>query len=336
MPKVPVFGVYKSRWQARLLCFILLLATLPFLLLAGCKKPKVYKIGIVNIKPGLKSVVDGFKSGLVKSGFVEGKNIRYVYKTPQDSTEQIDAALKDLLTQKVDLLLTITTQVAQRAKVAVKGSNIPVIFAPVFSPVESGIVNSLVRPGVNFTGIQVGGNIGKALEWHKTLLPKSKRILVPCEREEENGAQEQSFSELKKAASKLGIELVVAEFRTLNDLKAIMADIPKDIDSIWLLNSPFVASKINMFTQAAIKRKLPLSTGTSQSRAGVLMSYGQNTFRTGEQASRLAHRILEGASAADLPVETSECFLTINMKTAHLIGIKVTDNVLQQADIVIR
>jgi len=332
VPKVPA----KEHWQPCLLCFIVLLSTVFIFSCTGCNKTKIFVIGIVNVNPGLKSVVDGFKSGLAKSGFVEGENVRYVHKNPQDSTDQIDAALKDLLTQKADLLLTITTHATQRARLAVRGSKIPVVFAPVFSPVESGLVNSLVRPGGNLTGIQVGGNIAKALEWHKAFFPKSKRILVPCKCEEENRVQEQSFSELRNAASKFGIELVVAEFQTLNDLKAIMADIPKDIDSIWLLNSPFAVSRIEIFTEAAIKCKLPLSTGTSQSRVGVLMSYGQNAFRTGEQASRLAHKILDGAPPSDLPVETSDFYLTINLKTARAIGIKVPDTLLQQADSIVR
>ena len=335
-PEPSAFGAYKNSRSSCLLFFIVLLSTVLLFSLAGCRQPKVFKIGIVNINPGLEPVVAGFKAGMSKKGFVEGKNIIYIYKRPQAGTDQIDAALKDLIAQKPDLLLTITTHVTQRARLAVKGGKMPVVFAPVFSPVESGLVNSLVHPGGNLTGIQVGGNIAKALEWHKTVVPKSRRILVPCKCEEENRVQEQSFSELEKAASKLGLELVVAEFQTLNDLKALMAAVPGDIDSIWLLNSPFAVSRMDVFTEAAIKRKLPLSTGTSQSGVGVLMSYGQNTFRTGEQASRLAHKILEGASPAYLPVETSDFYLTINLQTAHAIGIKVPDSVLQQADRIVR
>ncbi len=315
-----------------LVYFLLLSAALLFLF-PGCKKEKVFTVGIVNINPGLEAVVDGFKSGMAERyGYVEGKNITYVYKGALN-IDQIDAELKDLKARRVDLIFALTTHAAIKAKKAVEGTRIPVVFAPVLFPVKAGLVKTLIHPEGNLTGIQIGGSAGKALEFHKAVVPGTKNIFVPYHADEGAGY---SLSDLKEAAGKLGVNLIIKEVRNVNDLKAALDFIPGDADSIWLLNSPFFVSNIDLFVNTAIKQKLLLSSGTSQYKAGVMISYGQAPFRTGEQASRLAHSILQGAPPADLPVEISNFSLGINLKTAQEAGIEIPDDILQQADFIIR
>lgn len=304
-----------------------------FVISSGCKKEKLFTVGIVNVNPGLEAVVDGFKSGMAaKYGYVEGKNITYVYKGALN-VDLIDTELKDLKTRRVDLILALTTHVAVKAKKAVEGTKIPVVFAPVLFPVRAGLVKSLKHPDGNLTGIQVGGSTDKALEFLKSAVPGTKNIFVPYYADE--GA-DYSLSDLKEAAGKLGVKLIIKEVRNINDLKAAMEFIPGEADSIWLLNSSFLVSNIDLFVTTAIKRKLPLSSVTSQYRAGVMISYGQVPFRTGEQASRLAHSILRGTSPADLPVEITDFSLGINLKTAQAAGIEIPNDILQQANFIIR
>jgi putative ABC transport system substrate-binding protein len=66
------------------------------------------------------------------------------------------------------------------------------------------------------------------------------------------------------------------------------------------------------------------------------MSYGPGFFQLGEQVARLADKILQGTAPADLPVETADFFLSINLQTAQAIGLDISDDVLQQADTIIR
>ena len=70
---------------------------------------------------------------------------------------------------------------------------------------------------------------------------------------------------------------------------------------------------------------------------GVVLSYGPMDDRSGLQAARLAHDILiDKTPTSDLPVETADYCLGINLKTAQSMGLKISDDVLQQADFIIR
>ncbi|MBI5207154.1 MAG: ABC transporter substrate-binding protein [Candidatus Firestonebacteria bacterium] len=296
-------------------------------------REKIITIGILNINTGLKAVIYGFKTGMQKYKYVEGKNINYIYNSTLNMHE-LDGEIKSMIEKHVDMFLTISTPIAKYAKLALENKNIPIVFASVLLPVKSGIIDSLIHPGGNITGIQVGGSTEKALEWHKTILPNSKCILVPYVPNDE--ASKYSLANLEKAAAKLNIKLIIKQVFTSDDLKSVLETIPKEADSIWLLNSNFLVSNIKIFTDSAIRHKIPLSSGTSQYKSGVLVSYGQDPFETGIQASRLAHNILHGVSPSDLPVETADFFLGINLKTAELIGIKIPDDILQQADGIVR
>ena len=94
--------------------FMMIISALILFTLTGCDNPKVYKIGIVNAVPAHEAIVAGFKSGLAKSGFIDGKNITYLYKDTIRS-DQIDAVLHDLVRKNVDLIFVVTTPVAKKA-----------------------------------------------------------------------------------------------------------------------------------------------------------------------------------------------------------------------------
>ena len=66
------------------------------------------------------------------------------------------------------------------------------------------------------------------------------------------------------------------------------------------------------------------------------MGYGPDPFTGGQQAAGIVDRILRGADPSELPVETAEYFLMINLETAMMIELEVPRGVLRQADLIAR
>ena len=72
------------------------------------------------------------------------------YRYAEDKLERLPALAEELVRLQVDLLIAPTTVEARAAKAATK--TIPIVFYNVPDPVDSGLVDSLARPGANITG----------------------------------------------------------------------------------------------------------------------------------------------------------------------------------------
>ena len=70
--------------------------------------------------------------------------------------------------------------------------------------------------------------------------------------------------------------------------------------------------------------------------AGVLMSYGDRIIESMGRLPYYVDRIFRGAKPADLPVEQpTKLYLTINLKTAKVLGLTIPPSLLISAEQVI-
>jgi len=306
------------------------------LLLAACgtSQPKTVTVGVVNLSPTLSSAFDGFKEGLTEQGYVEGENVTYIYDGPVGSADALDPAIQKLVEAEVDLIFALSTPATLKAKKAVGGTDIPLVFAPVSDPVGSGVVADLRNPGGNLTGIKAGGSGPKALDWLMTIVPDAKQLFVLHNPDDSSSVQ--VLASLEGPAAAVGVELVVSEVRNKDEAAAAMANVPEGIDAVFILPSSRITAGADAIVQAAIEQGMPTATTSYLVEKGVLMTYGAEYFRVGKQAARLADQILKGAKAGDLPVETAEFVLGVNLPTAEAIGLDISDEILRQADVVIR
>jgi putative ABC transport system substrate-binding protein len=319
-----------SLWLALALCVI---AGGPLVACGPAKTPETFVIGVVNPTAIMEPVLEGFKAGMTELGYTEGQ-ITYLYDGPV-AKDALAPVVQGFLDKKVDLILALTTPGAQVAQSTAAGNDVPIVFVPVTDPVQAGLVASLKQPGGNITGITTGGSDAQRLEWLLRVAPDVKRIYLPYNPTDKSPVG--ALVQIQEAATKLGVELVLREASTTDEVQAAITNIPDDVDAIFIGPDSLVGSLYKDWVSAAIERKLPL-TGSSLSHveAGMLLSYSYDNEAVGKQAARLADQIFKGVKPADLPVETSEFFLSLNLKTADAIGLVIPDDILRQARQVFR
>ena len=119
-----------------------------------------------------------FVQGMRDLGYVEGKNIAFVYRTAEGRRERYSDLVAELVRLKVDVIVADGTAPGLAAKKAT--STIPIVMTSSTDPVGTGLVASLARPGGNVTGLtNVGGEIGgKLLELLKEITPGLSRVAI--------------------------------------------------------------------------------------------------------------------------------------------------------------
>ncbi len=324
----------KFKHQRKWICIAIVFLAL---FLSGCSgeiKSQNYTIGIIATAPVHVPLIDGLKAGMAESGYVEGEKVNYIYNGIIESDAQvIDAEIENLLAQNIDLLYVLGDLPALQAKQAVAGTDMPVLIGAVTNPVEQEMVESISNPGGNLTGTRVGLEAPKALEWLVKIVPEAKKIYVPYS--PEDGASLGTLASLGETPSQLGVELVHGQVSSFDEALAAIENLPDDIDAIFFIPAPLLAARTEELSQAAIKAGIP--TGASYPIApSVLITDAANLFEVGKQSARQADQIFKGIKPAEIPIETAEDYSTINLQTAKAIGLEILDEILRQADTIVR
>ena len=281
--------------------------------------------------------IEAFLQGLRELGYLQGKNIALEYRAAEGKSERYPALASELVSLKVDVIVTAGAASTRAAREAT--STIPIVMVQDSDPVGSGFVASLARPGGNITGLStLAPEIsGKRLELLKEIVPKLSRVATLGTSNYPGNAQ--SLKETEIAAAAFGVRVQYLDTLGPQDIeRAFRAANRENADAVLLLQSFVLNSHRKQIVNLAIKGRHPaIYYSPEWVNDGGLMSYGVSFTDLNHRAASYVDKILKGAKPADLPVEQPTKFeFVINLKTAKQIGLTIPPNVLARADRVIQ
>jgi len=296
---------------------------------------KVPRIGFLRSGPPPQAWVEGFKQGLHELGYVEGQNIIVEYRFGDGSTDRLADLGAELLRLKVDVIVASATPAALAAKNLTQ--TVPVVFAAVLDPVDSGVVNSLSRPGGNLTGVSFMSLdlATKRVGLLKEVVPRLSRLAVLGNLGHASYASQIRVIEI--AAQSLGVKVEAIGVRGPNDFDAAFR-VARKAQALIQLDEVLFSTHRTSLVRLAVASKLPAVYGFREHvEAGGLMSYGASFRELYRRAAVYVDKILKGAKPADLPVEQPTKFeLVINLKTAKALGLTIPPSLLMRADEIIQ
>ncbi len=280
--------------------------------------------------------LEALRAGLRKLDYVEGQTITIEARWADGHTERLPQLAAELVRFPVDILCTAGSQASAAAKQAT--STIPIVFANVAFPDQSGLVISYPRPGGNITGVAfIGPEYGKRLELLKEASPKLSRVALIYN--PENTGSVLALQETRRWATALGIRLEPHQFGGPQDFDRVFRAIAgKRPDALMTTADPLIASYRTRIVEFAAKhRLLSMYPGKEFVDAGGLMFYGGSIPEMYRRAAVYVDEILKGAKPSDLPVEQPTKFdMVINLKTAKALGLRIPQSILVRADQVIQ
>jgi ABC-type uncharacterized transport system substrate-binding protein len=284
--------------------------------------------------PTAQQYVAVFVQGLRDLGWIEGRNLRSVYRWSQGNAELARTQAAELVGLAPDVILTASTTnltALQRLSPAT-----PIVFTSVSDPVAQGFVLNLAHPGGNITGFtayefSIGG---KWVDLLKQIAPATTRVAVVFN--PQTAPQAKFFlSSVEAGAQTFGVSVAALHLRSVDEIEPAFENFARQ-PNVFSTDSFSVVHR-KPIVEAAAKYRLPaIYPSTLFVRAGGLMRYGIDIDDQFRQAASYVDRILKGAKAGDLPVQTPEKYsLVINLKAAKALGIELPMSLMLSANEVI-
>jgi ABC-type uncharacterized transport system substrate-binding protein len=303
----------------------------------GWAEPHIHRVGVLMLIKPDRPQLQGLRDGLRDAGYIDGRNL--ILNMPAlRSREDLRSRARDFVREKVRAIVTtgnVETQIAKETT-----QELPIVFMPASDPIAAGFVKSFPRPGTNITGVALIRDLdsyGKQLEVFKDTIPSLDRLAVLYDGRMDNSPYTKGLDQLKRVGSNLGISIDPHPIREIKEAERVVASLSRNtVNGVFVICSSLFGSGPEAIIARAIENKLPLfSCGwTSQ---GALVSFALDFYQVGHRAGWYVSQILKGSKPADLPIEVPLKYeLTINLKTANAIGLKIPTEVLQRADKVFR
>jgi putative ABC transport system substrate-binding protein len=280
---------------------------------------------------------DAFRQRFRDLGYVEGRNVRFESRYAKGNLDLLPSMAQELVRLKVAAIVTSGVAAASAAKRAT--SKIPIVMASGTDQVSMGLVESLVHPGGNVTGVSTMTSelSVKRFELLREFVPKSSRLGVLWHAD--NPASMTSVRDLEGFATRERLAFKSFGVRGATELTdAFSAMMRERIEGIVVVNSPLVYSERKPIVALALKYKIPAVYGAAEyAEAGGLLSYAPSFPEMFRHAAVYVDEILKGAKPADMPIYEPNTFeLIINARTARELGLAVPSSLLARADRVIR
>lgn len=299
------------------------------------KAARVIRVGMLDPLPLSANAanLEQLRKGLSDAGYVEGQNLAIEYRTSEGRAGRYLRFAAELTRLPVDVLVARGTPAALSAKSASGG--IPVIAIGVNDPVDTGLVDSLERPGANVTGIAllIKDLEARRVDVLRALAPKTRRIGGMMNLG--NPALTHAWKAMDEAARGFKLEAVLLDVRKPSQIAAAFdAARARGVDALVLQVGALDPAQRQGVVELAARHRLPtLYSSRQYVDAGGLVSYGMDIPQLFYRAAVFVDKVLKGAKPAELAMERPPKFeLIINRKTLRSLDLVIPPDLLLRSN----
>jgi len=274
--------------------------------------------------------------GFARLGYVDGKNIRFEHRYPNEVPARFKSMAEDLVSLNLDVLMggSIASSYLKNAT-----AKIPIVFMFIPDPVGMKLVDSLARPGGNATGLTNFGReiAGKRLQLLKEMMPGLSRVAMLINSNQQTARMYVDVT--RAAADELGLFLQPFDARSRDELEpAFDAMVKAGMQAVVTAQGGTAFQWRAIYPKIALQRRLALCAFSRETfEHGALLAYGPDQLEMCRRSAIFADKIIKGTKPGDIPVEQPTSFeFLLNLKTAKALGLTIPSSLLQRADEVIR
>ena len=305
------------------ICIALLALLVGFFAVFQSHNSRLPVVAIANYGPhsSLQSCIKGIKDELAHQGFEENKQIHFEIMDVNFESFLINQMLAKLKAGDPEVLVAMTTPVAQAAKNMI--TNIPLVFSVVTDPVRAGLVAVPNEPAKNMTGVSEMQDLEALLNFVRLLLPDAKKVGMLYAVGEANDMA--LLKMMRAAAAEFDMEVLAVPVEQARDVPLRMRTFKNKADFIYVGASGPIQPSLPAIVSAAEAMKIPVFNVNSEEVMAhrVFASFGVSYYKIGRKTGAAVAQILNGAAPGDItPIyptaEDHEAF--VSKKRSQAIG----------------
>lgn len=206
----------------------------------------------------------------------------------------------------------------------------PIVFSMVLYPAASGFLSS----GRVMTGASLDVPAEMQFAMLQRLLPAARRIGVLYSSETAS-----VVAAARPAAERLGLQLVAEPVDEPSRAIAVLDLLMAKIDALWTVadGGVFTSQTTPALLLAALRSRKPMiGLSPGQVRSGALAAFVVDYDEVGRQTAEIVTSLLDGRQPGEVPVTTPRrVTLALNLRTAELLHVKVPQDVLGDAQVLV-
>ncbi len=282
------------------------------------------RVAIANLGPhqSLIDIVQGIQDHSIHLGLDIDFDIEHV----NFDMTQISRMLSAQKARKPDIIVAVTTSVAQHAKTTFRGTKTPIVFAAITDPVEAKLLNSPRQANKNITGVSDLQDVAAALKFMKHHQPELKRLGVPYAQNESNDRA--LLLSFQTASPGSGVEIVPISIDNLHDMPHRLRAVSSTIDAIYVGPSNMIQPALPTVILQANRAKIPVYNFNEAAVENhyAFASFSVSYTQLGHSVAKILQKLIHGMSVFNTPPtypKTSEHKGTVSLEVAQKLGIKL-------------
>ena len=283
--------------------------------------------------PRYREAHKSFVKALVLKGY-DQSNVEVITQTPNPDLISWSNSIRKFSAIGADVIVAYGTSATLAA--LRESRDIPIVFADVYGPVETGVAKSMTSSGRNIAGISSKVPLVTLIRTAMELKPIKSLGVVCATREEGSLVQ---LKEARKITAQAGVTLVEANLTSVAGFDASLASLfATRVDCIYVTECTAGGRNFEKIVHRANELKIPvISQMPGAAQKGAILSLEADPVEQGQAAAEYVARILAGKKASQLPVVTPKRIdLIVNLKAAKSLDLNVPFPVLAAATRVLK
>jgi putative ABC transport system substrate-binding protein len=268
-----------------------------------------------------------FVKTLAASGY-DQNDLDIILQTPNPDPISWANSVRKVIGIGADIIITYGAPVTLAAMRETE--EIPIVFADVYGPVETGVTKNMTVTGRNMTGVSSKVPMITLIKSLSQVKPVRKIGVIYNSRESGSVVQ---LKEIRQSAASLGFQIIAINVTSTAGLDLLLNPLLSKIDSLYVSECSAGCKGFEKIIHRANEARIPvISQMPSSADRGALISLEINPEEQGQLAGESAVKVLNGKKINSIPIATpKKTDLIINLRVARNLDLHVPFQVLSAA-----